>query len=114
MALCQIWFGGVFCAFLAGDRKALEEILSDDFTFTSPRDDHINKAQYFERCFPHGEQFQSHRIEQICEAGDEAFARYLAELRDGTKFRNIEYFRIEGSKIKEIAVYFGASVSEVG
>jgi hypothetical protein len=53
-------------------------------------------------------------IEQICEAGDEAFVRYLAELRDGTKFRNTEYFRIEGSKIKEIAVYFGASVSEVG
>jgi hypothetical protein len=104
----------VFFCLPGRDRKALEEILSDDFTFASPRDDHINKAQYFERCFPHGDQFQSHRIEQICEAGDEAFVRYLAELRDGTKFRNTEYFRIEGSKIKEIAVYFGANVSEVG
>ncbi len=102
-----------FSAFLAGDRKTLDGLLSDDFTFTSPRDDHLSKAQYFERCFPHGDQFQSHRIEQICEAGDEAFVRYLAELRDGTKFRNTEYFRIEGSKIKEIAVYFGANASEV-
>ncbi len=53
-------------------------------------------------------------MEQICEAGDEAFVRCLAELRDGTKFRNTEYFRIEGSKIEEIAVCFGANASEVG
>src|SRR5512141_3515804 len=86
-----------FSAFLAGDRKALEELLSDDFTFTSPRDDHLSKAHYFERCFPHGDQFRAHQIEQICEQDDEAFVRYLAELHDGTRFRNTEYFRIEGS-----------------
>lgn len=30
----------LFAAFLAGDRAALEEILSDDFTFNSPRRSH--------------------------------------------------------------------------
>ncbi len=34
-------------AFLAKDRQTLEEGLSDDFTFTSPRDDHIDKAAFF-------------------------------------------------------------------
>ena len=33
-----------FTAFLAQDRKTLEEGLSDDFTFTSPHDDHIVQA----------------------------------------------------------------------
>ena len=46
-----------FAAFLAQDRQTLEEGLSDDFTFTSPRDDHISKSSFFERCLPGSEQF---------------------------------------------------------
>ena len=42
----------LFSAFLSKDWKALEDLLSDDFTFNSPRDDHISKTTYFERCFP--------------------------------------------------------------
>jgi ketosteroid isomerase-like protein len=36
-----------FAAFLAQDMKTLEEGLSDDFSFTSPYDDHISKATFF-------------------------------------------------------------------
>ena len=32
------------------DRKSLEDLLSDDFTFSSPLDDHISKSTYFQRC----------------------------------------------------------------
>lgn len=98
-----------FFAFLLQDRGAMERLLSDDFTFTSPRDDHLNKEQYFERCFPNSGQFQDHQIEQILVEGNEAFVRYRAELKDGSKFRNTEYFRIEGDKIREIEVFFGAT-----
>jgi ketosteroid isomerase-like protein len=52
-----------FAAFLAQDRKTLEEGLSEDFTFTSPRDDHISKAAFFERCLPGSEQFLTHQLE---------------------------------------------------
>ena len=31
----------LYASFAAKDRKAVEQLLSDDFTFTSPRDDHI-------------------------------------------------------------------------
>jgi hypothetical protein len=41
----------VFAAYLANDRKAVENALTDDFRFTSPYDDHIDKATYFERCW---------------------------------------------------------------
>ncbi len=98
-----------FAAFLAQDRKTLEEGLSDDFTFTSPRDDHINKATFFERCFPGSAHFQSHQIEKLFVQGNEAFVRYQAVLKDGTTFRNTEYYRIEGNKIREVEVYFGSA-----
>src|SRR5260370_637676 len=41
-----------FAAYKTRDRKALEDAFADDFTFTSPYDDAIDKAAYFERCWP--------------------------------------------------------------
>lgn len=99
----------MFAAFLAQDRQALENMLREDFTFNSPRDDHINKAEYFERCFPYADQFRSHQIEQLFVEGNEAFVRYLAETQDGTRFRNTEFIRTDGHRVKEVDVYFGGS-----
>jgi ketosteroid isomerase-like protein len=98
-----------FAAFLAKDRKTLEEVLSDDFTFTSPRDDHINKATFFERCLPGSDNFRTHHIEKLFVQGNEAFVLYQAELKDGTKFRNTEFYKIEGNRIREVEVYFGSA-----
>jgi ketosteroid isomerase-like protein len=98
-----------FAAFLAQDRKALEEGLSDDFTFTSPRDDHISRAAFFERCLPGSDQFLSHQIEKLFVQGNEAFVLYQAELKNGTQFRNTEYYQLEGNKIKAVEVYFGSA-----
>jgi ketosteroid isomerase-like protein len=98
-----------FTAFLAQDRKTLEEGLSDDFTFTSPRDDHISKATFFERCLPGSQQFLTHNIEKLFVQGNEAFVLYQAELKDGTTFRNTEYYKLEGNKIKEVEVFFGSA-----
>jgi hypothetical protein len=39
------------------------------------------------------------------------FVRYECELKDGARFRNTEYLRIEGNKIKEVEVYFGSAVT---
>jgi ketosteroid isomerase-like protein len=102
----------LFAAFLAQDREALEDILSDDFTFNSPRDDHISKAEYFERCFPYASQLRRHQIEQLFTEGNEALVRYVAESRDGGIFRNTEYFRTDGNKVKEVDVYFGGPVTK--
>jgi len=40
----------IFAAYLSNDREAVENALTDDFAFTSPYDDRIDKATYFERC----------------------------------------------------------------
>ncbi len=100
-----------FDAFLSNDKKSLENFLSDDFTFNSPRDDHIDKTVYFERCLANSATIRAVHIEKILAQGNEAFVRYWAELQDGTKFRNTEYMRVEGGKLKEVDVYFGSNIT---
>jgi ketosteroid isomerase-like protein len=98
-------------AFLSRDKKTMADLLSDDFVFTSPQDDHRDKSAYFKICFPNSGEFRSHHIEQLFVHGGEALVRYQAELKDGTRFRNVEYFQIDGNKIKAVEVYFGAAIT---
>ena len=101
-----------FKAWETKDRPLLESILADDFTFSSPNgDDHINKAQYWQKCWPGSGNIQSFKILNLIEHGNEAFIRYECLLKDGKKFRNTEFFKIESSKIKEVDVYFGRDVA---
>ena len=95
-----------FSAWETKNREALEGLLAEDFTFTSPNDDdHISKDEYWKKCWPGSEKIRAIRIDKLFEKGDEAFVRYECELKDGARFRNTEYFRIEGKKIKEVEVY---------
>ena len=48
-----------FAAYRAKDRTMIEELLTDDFTFTSPWDDNIDKAAYFAKCWPNCERQRS-------------------------------------------------------
>jgi len=101
-----------FSAFQARDRAAMEKLLSDDFTFTSPFDDRLDKAAYFARCWPQAQRFRQFEIETLCDRGDEAFVRYECAIETGPRFRNLEYFRIEGERICEVEVYFGSLPDE--
>jgi ketosteroid isomerase-like protein len=38
----------LFAAYLSDNRKAVEDCFADDFRFTSPYDDRIDKATYFD------------------------------------------------------------------
>jgi catechol 2,3-dioxygenase-like lactoylglutathione lyase family enzyme/ketosteroid isomerase-like protein len=100
---------GFFDAFRSKNRAFAEELLADDFTFTSPYDNAIDKATYFERCWPGSEYIERQAVEQIFVEGDEAFVRYCAKTRDGKEFSNTEFFTFAGDKIHSVSVYFGAS-----
>jgi len=99
----------IFAAYLSGNRKQVEDSLSDDFRFTSPYDDGIDKATYFERCWKNSDWIERHELERIFVQGDEAFVTYLCVARGGKRFRNTEFFVFDGDKVKRIDVYFGAS-----
>lgn len=98
-----------FAAYKSKERKVVEDLLMDDFTFTSPYDDAIDKASYFERCWPNSERIRAHLLEKICEDGNEAFVLYKCITNDETEFRNTEVFTFNGDRIRQVNVYFGAS-----
>jgi ketosteroid isomerase-like protein len=99
----------IFAAYLSNDRKAVEDALADDFRFTSPYDDEIDKATYFVRCWRNADWIEQHELERIFVEGDEAFVTYKCIAKGGKNFRNTEFFSFEGDKIKRIDVYFGAT-----
>jgi len=99
----------LFAAYLANDRKFVEDTLAEDFRFTSPYDDNIDKATYFERCWRNSDWIERHEIERIFVEGDEAFVTYKCSAKGGKNFRNTEFFIFEGDRVKRIDVYFGAT-----
>ena len=101
-----------FAAYDAKDRNALEALLSDDFTFSSPLDDNISREEYFERCWPNSEHHRAVHIEKLFAEGSEAFVTYEFERTDGSKVRNTEFFTSDGDKINHIDVYFGRDTAE--
>jgi hypothetical protein len=42
-------------AYVDKDRAAIEVIIGDDFHFTSPLDNKIDRQAYFDRCWPNSE-----------------------------------------------------------
>lgn len=98
---------GLFAAYLANRKDEVSDMLTEDFTFSSPNDDHINKATYFERCWPQPPAFSAIHIERISLEDNEALVRYRADKRDGGSFRNVEVIRFHGDRIASVEVYFG-------
>ena len=99
----------IFAAYLSNDRKVVEDALTDDFRFTSPYDDEIDKATYFERCWRNSDWIERHELDRIFVEGDEAFVTYKCTAKGGKNFRNTEFFTFAGEKVKRIDVYFGAT-----
>jgi ketosteroid isomerase-like protein len=99
----------LFAAYLANDRRRVADALADDFRFTSPYDDDIDKQTYFARCWKDTGWIERHEIERVFVRGDEAFVTYRCMATDGKSFRNTEFFTFAGDKVRRIDVYFGAT-----
>jgi ketosteroid isomerase-like protein len=101
----------VFDAYLAQDRDAMDRMLSDEFVFTSPQDDHIDKVAFFERCFPTADRFAAQEMLYVVPAGDDdVFAMYEYELKSGERHRNVELLTVHDGRVRETQVFFGGRV----
>jgi ketosteroid isomerase-like protein len=94
-------------AYVSGDRDVVESLLADDFTFYSPPDPGIDRATYFERCWPNSELIEAFDFKRLVEAGDEVIVTYESTKTDGSRFRNTEVLTFEGDRISKAEVYFG-------
>ena len=88
---------------------AVENSFTEDFRFTSPYDDEIDRATYFARCWRGSDWIERQELERIFVEGEGAFVTYRCVAKGGKSFRNTEFFTFEGDKIRRIDVYFGAT-----
>lgn len=96
-----------YAAYEAGDPSVLEDLLTDDFMFFSPPDPGIDRATYWERCWPNAQNISGFEFERLVELGDEVLVTYEATRADGTRFRNTEILTFRGDKLAKVEVYFG-------
>ncbi|MEV6840455.1 nuclear transport factor 2 family protein [Streptomyces sp. NPDC051133] len=93
------------------DREAALPLYADDFTFTSPQDDHIGKEAFFARCFPTADRFTDQRILHLVAADEEVvFVQYEYGLSGGDRYRNVEAITVRDGLIREVRVFFGGTV----
>ena len=97
----------LYAAYIDGRKDIVAAMLTEDFTFSSPRDDHIDRDAYFERCWPASPPFTRMEIEYLGLSGDEAVVRYRAVKHDGGAFRNMETLRFRDDRLAAVEVYFG-------
>jgi len=97
----------LYLAFAAGNREVVDGILSDEFTFSSPVDVGLDRAGYFDRCWPGAGQGQQFDFVRLVESGDEIIVTYEMTRRDGVRGRNTEILTFGGDRIVGAEVYFG-------
>jgi ketosteroid isomerase-like protein len=97
-------------AYVDKDRVTIETLISDDFHFTSPLDNRIDRATYFERCWPNSRTISAFEFVHLAADGDCVFITYEAESTTGKRFRNTEVMTIKNGRIREVEVFFGWNV----
>jgi ketosteroid isomerase-like protein len=97
-------------AYAAKDCAAIEKLISEDFHFTSPLDNRIDRATYFARCWPNSEKIEDFDFINLVRDGDRVFVTYEGRRTGGERFRNTEIVTVRHGQIVEVEVYFGWSV----
>lgn len=97
----------LYAAFAAGDRDVVDGILAAGFTFSSPVDVGLDRAGYFERCWPGAGLKQQFHFVRLVETDDEVVVTYEMTRADGGRGRNTEVLTFDGDRIVGAEVYFG-------
>jgi len=100
----------VFEAYGRKDRAALEPLIANDFHFTSPLDNRIDRQVYFERCWPNSEKLEGFEFVHLVPEGERVFVTYEARATGGRRFRNTEILTLRSGQVVEVEVYFGWSI----
>ena len=90
------------------DWRTMDIMLADDFTFSSPVDDHISKSAFKKGCWDTQIAFIA-RIDltHVIGTGNEAFVMYVGHTTNGKTFRNVEYLRLRDQQVQAVECYFG-------
>lgn len=100
---------GSYVAFGKGDRAKMESLLAEDFHFTTPLDNAIDRKTYFERCWP-GSGKATFEFIYVARAGEQVFITYEGRWSPTKAGRNTEVATVRGGKIVAVEVFFGSDV----
>lgn len=97
-------------AYVRKDRAAIEALIADDFHFTSPLDNRLDRSTYFRRCWPNSQRINFFDYIHFVADGELVFVTYEGSNVDGGRFRNTEILTVRDRQIVEAEVYFGWSI----
>ncbi len=97
-------------AYADSDRAAAEAVIAEDFHFSSPLDNRIDRKTYFARCWPNHEWITGYEFVRLIRDGDQVVATYIGQSSRGKPFRNTEVLTVRDGRIVEVEVYFGWSL----
>jgi ketosteroid isomerase-like protein len=99
-----------YLAYVRKDRAAIEALIGEDFHFTSPLDNRLDRNTYFTRCWPNSETITNIQFVDVVVHGEQVFVVYEGTSVRNRRFRNTERLTVRGGKIVEAEVYFGWSL----
>ncbi len=97
-------------AYVDKDRSAIERLVAEDFHFTSPLDNRLDRETYMKICWPNSEQTAAFDIVHASEEGNRAYVVYELRTKSGKRFKNAEVHTVRDGKLVETEVYFGWDV----
>src|SRR5215813_3378191 len=63
-------------AYVTKERWTIEKLIAEDFHFTSPLDNRIDRATYFARCWPNSVRIDGFDFVRVAADGDRVFVIY--------------------------------------
>jgi len=97
-------------AYVTKDRAAIGELIAEDFHFTSPLDNQLDRETYFRRCWPNSKVIEGFDFIHLVTDGDRVFVTYEGRNTNSRRFRNTEILTIRDQHIVDVEVYFGWSI----
>ncbi len=101
-----------YAAWETKDWHSVDTLLADEFTFSSPLDDHISKSDFKAGCWDtqiaYIDRFD---LKRVIGTDSEAFVMYVCHTANGKTFQNVEYFQFRKDKVAAVECYFGGKSS---
>jgi ketosteroid isomerase-like protein len=100
----------MYRAYVDKDRSAIERLIAEDFHFTSPLDNRLDRKTYFERCWPNCRWIAGFDFIAVVPSGERVYVTTVGHSDSGRSFRNTEMLTFRDGKVVEVEVYFGWNV----
>ena len=87
-------------AYVDKDRAAIESVIADDFHFTSPLDNRLDRKTYFKRCWPNSETIAAFEFINLVADGERVFVTYEGQRHK--RQRLPQHRDLDGAKWQDI------------